>query len=75
VSGEHIHPRHRPLHFAREDVESVRAGHGLRRLTVDLGQFEAPDPVAGAVRADLGHELREGQGGHRRGGQAGPQDG
>jgi len=55
--------------------ESVRAGNGLRRLAVDLRQFEAPDPVAGAVRADLGHELSEGQGGHRRGGQAGPQDG
>jgi hypothetical protein len=44
-------------------------------MTVDLGQFEAPDPVAGAVRADLGHELMEGQGGHRGGGQARTQDG
>jgi hypothetical protein len=47
------------LHFAREDVEAVGAGNGLRRSAVDLGQFEAPDPVAGAVRADLGHELTE----------------
>ncbi len=74
VGGEHSHPRHRPLHFALEDVERG-AGNGLRRLAVDLGQFEAPDPVAGAVRADLGHELSEGQGGHRRGGQACTQDG
>ena len=71
VGGEHIHPRHRLLHFARE---AVGAGGGLRRLAVDLRQFEAPDPVAGAVRADLGHELSEGQGGHRRGGQARTQD-
>ena len=42
---------------------------------MDLGQFEASDPVAGVVRADLGHELREGEGGHRRGGQARTQDG
>ena len=49
VGGEHIHPRHRPLHLAREDVESVGAGNGLRRSAVDLGQFEAPKPVAGAV--------------------------
>ena len=75
LGREHSHPHHRSLHFAGEDVEPVGAGNCLRRLAVDLRQFEAPDPVAGAECADLGNELTEGQGGHRRGGQAGPQDG
>jgi hypothetical protein len=40
VGGEHIHPRHRPLHFTREDVESVGAGHGLRRLAVTCASLK-----------------------------------
>ena len=54
----------------------LRISGAIQVLEEELAKSnEAPEPVAGAVRADLGHELREGQGGHRRGGQAGPQDG
>src|SRR2546422_222372 len=33
---ERIHPRHRPLDFAREDVDAVGAGDRLLRVAVDL---------------------------------------
>jgi hypothetical protein len=44
---------------------------GIDRVAVDLHQLEAPDSATGAVLAHTGHELPEGQGGHRGGGQAG----
>jgi len=75
LGREHIHPRHCPLHFAREDVQPVRAGNCLRRIAVNLRQFKAPHSAAGAMRAHLGNELTQGHGGQRRGGEAGTQNG
>ena len=67
LGREHINPRYGPLDFACEDVDAVGAGDSLLRVAVDLRQLEAPDSATGAVLAHTGHELPEGQGGHRGG--------
>ena len=60
-----------PLDFARENVETIGAGHGLRRVAADLGEREAPPSPPCPVGPHSRDEVRERQPGDLHRGQAG----